>query len=76
MRCTPMGTSEEGTRIITRSAEDANVHQSEDVSTMYIKCCLIAYLHSFNHLYTYSLLVFYTCSYCSKRDMQCPAHNE
>ena len=36
MRRTPMGTSEEGTRKIKRSAaEDANVHQSEDVSTIY-----------------------------------------
>ena len=74
MRCTPMGTSEEETRIITRSAEDANVHQSEDVSTMYIKCCLIAYLHSFNHLYIF--IIGFLHSYCSERDMQCPAHNE
>ena len=75
MRRTPMSTSEEGTRKIKRSAgEDANVHQSEDVSTMYIKCCLIAYLHSFNNLYIF--IIGFLHSYCSERDMQCPAHNE
>ena len=43
MRRSPMGTSVEETWKIKRSTQDANAHQSEDVSTIiYIKFWLLA----------------------------------
>ena len=71
MRRSPMGTSVEETWKIKRSTQDANAHQSEDVSRIiYIKFWLLAQFQQSIHIHYWA----FTQLVLPKR--HCAAHNE